>query len=824
MSPEGRRFQLSVADRVAIIALGGVLSAVAVWLLLSWLDSVLVGTALMSAMLLPTQSQLVLRLVAIVIVLAATLTIQALYSRRCKVQRLLANERSRLQEMYDHSPDAIIGIGSAYHVAFANPQTAELFGHPVSEILGTRCHESLFGCVTACDDCPAEQVLVTGELVERTIADVRGGQTRWLEQTFYPVLDADGKVESVIVATRDATTAREAHDALRRTRDELEDLVAARTADLRGTNEALEAEIVERRRTAEALTESEQRYRQLVETSPDMVLVHRNGRVVFLNSPGAALMGFDSAAEALGLPVAILIEPNGSGLSPDELLVAVEAGDLGKATHVKLRTATGDLVDVELSAARLAHDGDDAVQCIIRDISDRVRAQETIQRMAYYDPLTDLPNRALFRDRLTGALAQARRRKEIVAVVFVDLDDFKAINDTLGHGVGDGVLKAVAKQIRGVLREEDTVARQGGDEFTIIARVADRETAGTLAERILDAISCSFAVEAHQLHVTASIGIATFPEDGEHETDLIRNADAAMYRAKEWGHNVYRLYAPEMSESAADRLELESAMRQALERREFELYYQPQVDMRDGRFIGVEALLRWNHPTRGVLLPGDFIQLAEQAGFIGEIGGWVLHNACVQAQLWIAEGIEFGRVAVNLSAREFVQRDIVESVALALEATGLEACRLELEITETIAMYNVEQILSILHVLREMGVRVAIDDFGTGYSSMSYLKRFPVQTLKIAQDFMHDVDVDPQSAAIASMLIDLCQELGLDIIAEGVESRSQLEFLHGRGCFVIQGYLVSRPVSAGEMRDMLVTGVEAPMGAHALPAVRVVGG
>jgi EAL domain-containing protein (putative c-di-GMP-specific phosphodiesterase class I) len=279
-----------------------------------------------------------------------------------------------------------------------------------------------------------------------------------------------------------------------------------------------------------------------------------------------------------------------------------------------------------------------------------------------------------------------------------------------------------------------------------------------------------------------------------------------------------------MSESAAGRLELEAAMRQAIERGEFELYYQPQVDMRDGRFVGIEALLRWNHPTRGVLSPNDFIQLAEQAGFIGEIGSWVLHSACVQAQLWIAEGIDFGRVAVNLSAREFVQRDIVESVALALEATGLDADRLELEITETIAMCNVDRILSILHVLREMGVRVAIDDFGTGYSSMSYLKRFPVQTLKIAQDFMHDVDVDPQSAAIASMLIDLCRELGLDIVAEGVENRSQLEFLHGRGCYTIQGYLVSRPISAGEMRDMLVSGVEAPMGVQAAPPLRAVGG
>ena len=549
-----------------------------------------------------------------------------------------------------------------------------------------------------------------------------------------------------------------------------------------------------------------------------MVLVHRKGRIAFLNSPGAKLMGFTKAAEAIGLPVGILIEPNGSGLSPEELIGQVEEGELSTPMHVKLRRATGELLDVELSVGRFVYEGQEAVQCILRDISDRVRAQETIQRMAYYDPLTELPNRTLFRDRLASALAQARRRNEIVAVIFIDLDDFKAINDTLGHGVGDGVLIAVSKLIRGVLREEDTVARQGGDEFTVIARVQSREAAATLADRLLEAINGSVEVEGHQLRVSASIGISTYPNDGERDVDLIRNADAAMYRAKEWGHNVYRMYSPDMSESAAERLELEAAMRRALERDEFELYYQPQVDIRTGHFVGIEALLRWHHPTRGLLTPGDFIELAEQAGFIGEIGQWVLQSACEQARLWLAEGLDFGRVAVNLSAREFVQRNIVENVARALEATGLEARMLELEITETIAMYNVEQILAILHVLRKMGVRVAIDDFGTGYSSMSYLKRFPIHTLKIAQDFMRDVDVDSQSAAIASMLIELCHELGLDIVAEGVETQSQLDFLRERGCYVIQGYLFSRPVTAGEISDILRHGLEANLRTLALPA------
>jgi predicted signal transduction protein with EAL and GGDEF domain len=369
--------------------------------------------------------------------------------------------------------------------------------------------------------------------------------------------------------------------------------------------------------------------------------------------------------------------------------------------------------------------------------------------------------------------------------------------------VGDGALKAVGARLRDLLRDEDTIARQGGDEFTIIARVSSREDAEEIAERILASIDEGFRVDGHRLCISASIGIATYPQDGDTDIELIRNADAAMYRAKETGHNVYRLFTPDMRETAAARLELEEALRHAIDHSEFELYYQPQVDVRAGTFVGVEALLRWNHPARGVLAPGEFLELAEQVGLIGEIGQWVLRTACEQARCWLDEGLEFGRVAVNLSAREFVQSNIVEGVAHTLETTGLDASMLELEITETIAMYNVDQVLAILELLRDMGVRVAIDDFGTGYSSMSYLKRFPIQTLKLAQDFMRDVDVDAQSAAIASMLIELSRELGLDMVAEGVENESQLRFLQERGCHVIQGYLFSRPVPSAELGNVL---------------------
>jgi diguanylate cyclase (GGDEF)-like protein/PAS domain S-box-containing protein len=806
---------------VAFLALAGILSSIFVWILMGWVDAIMGSEPAHHSIFAPEMPQQVVRLTAVVVVLLATLLIQTLYTRRKRAEQLLRNEQARVRQIYDHSPDSVISLNRDFSVMYANSKAAEIRGLSHEEILGEKCHLVTLGSDEPCSDCPLERVFTSGMVEQRAVEAGMGADRRWLEQTFYPVRDADDAVVSVVESVRDTTAIRMAQEALRRSNDELESLVDERTIDLVQSNAALEAEISERQRTASALAESENRYRQLVESSPDMVLVHREGRIAYLNSPGAKLMGFTTAAEATGLPVAILIEPNGSGLTPEELLGGAQTGEAVRPAHVKLRRATGELLDVELSVGRFVYEGEDAVQCIVRDISDRVRAQETIQRMAYYDALTELPNRALFRDRLAAALAQARRRKEVVAIVFVDLDDFKAINDTLGHGVGDSVLVAVSRRIRGVLREEDTVARQGGDEFTIIARVLDRDAAATLAQRILDAISGVFEVEGHQLRVSASIGIATYPNDGDRDIDLIRNADAAMYRAKEWGHNVFRLYTPDMSESAAGRLELEAAMRRALERDEFELYYQPQVDVRDGSFVGIEALLRWNHPTRGLLTPGDFIELAEQAGFIGEIGHLVLRTACEQARLWLAEGLEFGRIAVNLSAREFVQHNIVENVARALEATGLDANMLELEITETIAMYNVEQILAILNLLREMGVRIAIDDFGTGYSSMSYLKRFPIQTLKIAQDFMRDVDVDQQSAAIASMLIELCRELKLDIVAEGVEDQSQLDFLRDRGCYVVQGYLLSRPVTAGELGDILRDGIEGYRDTVALPAGRV---
>ena len=804
-----KRYGLQAADRIALVAVGGIALSVVVWIAFAAVDTVVHGGMPFSIQVFaPDTQQELMRLSAIVLVLAATLIAQLLYSGRLRAEERLHMEQQRVQQMYDHSPDAMVCIDADGRVVYANPASQELAGMPPESAPSTACHAAIWGLAEPCEGCLLPDVKASLDTRERTFRDEFNGFERWLQQLIYPVLDDAGAVGSFVEVVRDTTELRRAEDALKASHRQLEERVTERTRELVASNEALAGEVAERERTAAALSESEERYRQLVESSPDMVLVHHAGRIVFVNSPGAQLMGLDSPSEALGMSVEGLWETAGSGMTREELVDCVMRGELPRPVAARLNQVGGTQVDIEVSVGKLIYEGKGAVQCVVRDITERVNAQETIRHMAYYDPLTELPNRALFRDRLRHALAQAHRRDEIVAIVFVDLDDFKAINDTLGHVVGDGVLREVGRRLSTLVREEDTVARQGGDEFTIIARVTQREDALVLADRVFDSLRPGVEVGGYELHVSAAIGIATYPDDGQTEVDLMRSADVAMYSAKEWGHNVVRLYEPQMSESALDRLELEATLRGALERGEFELYYQPQVDMRNGKLVGVEALLRWNHPTQGVLTPAAFLWLAEQAGFMGQIGRWVLESACRQAIAWLDDGYDFGRVAVNVSAKEFVQQNVVTNVRRILEETGLEPGRLELEITETTAMYNVEQVFEVLTDLRALGVRVAIDDFGTGYSSMSYLTRFPIQTLKIAQDFMRDVHVDQQSAAIASMLIQLCRELRLDVVAEGVEHQDQLDFLREHDCYIIQGYVFSHPVPAGEIVGLLEVGLE----------------
>ncbi len=438
------------------------------------------------------------------------------------------------------------------------------------------------------------------------------------------------------------------------------------------------------------------------------------------------------------------------------------------------------------------------------DITKQKEREACIEYQAYHDALTALPNRRLFHDRLECALAQVERSGESLAVLFLDLDRFKNINDSLGHDVGDLLLQAVAKRLKESVRNEDTVARLGGDEFTVLlSRVVKRQEVEKVVGKLITAFRQPFEIDGHTLHISSSIGAALFPCDGETPELLMKNADSAMYRAKEAGRNNYCFYSQNMNSRSENQLALENDLHEALARDELIPFYQLQRNAQSGDVSGFEALLRWNHPKRGIVMPGEFIALAEESGLIVSIGAWVLEEACRQAKLWVDAGQSDFTVAVNLSARQFQQPDLAKQVADILEKTGLPAKHLELEITENLLLQHSDQNSAVLQELHELGICLALDDFGTGYSSLSYLKKFPFDRLKIDQSFVRDLPGSHEDAALVDAIITLGHTLGLEVIAEGVESKAQLTFLRDHGCDLVQGYLLSKPLPAEQAARFL---------------------
>lgn len=435
---------------------------------------------------------------------------------------------------------------------------------------------------------------------------------------------------------------------------------------------------------------------------------------------------------------------------------------------------------------------------------ERKQAAETIRHLAFHDALTGLPNRTLFRDRFTQALAHAQRKKEVLAMLFLDLDRFKTINDTLGHAVGDRLLEAVAERLRRSVREGDTMARLGGDEFMLLLQGAHTiEGIAKVAEKILHAFRPSFHVAGHDLHITTSIGISLFPHDGHDAETLLKNADIALYRAKEHGRNNYQLYTPSMNARAFEQLALENQLRRALDGEQFVLYYQPLVELKTRKVAGMEALIRWIRPASTMVMPDAFIPLAEDTGLIIPIGEWVIREACRQAREWQLRGFERVPVSVNLSARQFQQQDLTRSIAKSLENSGLQPAFLTLELTESAIMKNADFAIATLKELKSMGVGISIDDFGMGYSSLSHLKSFPITSLKIDQSFVRDCMVDPDDAAIVTAIISLAHSMKVEVVAEGVETEPQIHFLEKLGCDKLQGYFCSPPLPAESFSELL---------------------
>jgi diguanylate cyclase (GGDEF)-like protein/PAS domain S-box-containing protein len=435
---------------------------------------------------------------------------------------------------------------------------------------------------------------------------------------------------------------------------------------------------------------------------------------------------------------------------------------------------------------------------------ERKQAAETIRHLAYHDSLTSLPNRMLFRDRFLHALALAHRKKEMLAMLFLDLDRFKKINDTLGHAAGDRLLQAVAERLKKTLREGDTIARLGGDEFMILlSGVKAVEDAAKVAEKILYAIRPSFMIDGHELHITTSIGISLYPYDGQDTDTLVKNSDIALYRAKEYGRNNYQLYTAAMNARAFEQLALENSLRRALEREELFLMYQPLIDLKTRTISGLEALVRWQSPNGQIHPPDTFIPLAEDTGLIVPMGEWILNTACRQIKLWQAQGLQVYPVAVNLSARQFQQQNLIGEISKALEEHQVEPQYLAIELTESTILKNADLAIDTLREFKLMGIQISIDDFGTGYSSLSYLKRFPVDALKIDRSFVNDCIENADDAAIVSAIISMAHSLKLQVVAEGVETGSQLEFLRTQNCDKMQGYLISPPMAASQLATFL---------------------
>jgi diguanylate cyclase (GGDEF)-like protein/PAS domain S-box-containing protein len=555
--------------------------------------------------------------------------------------------------------------------------------------------------------------------------------------------------------------------------------------------------------TAEAaLRESEIRYRLLFEQNAAGVCVSRlDGVIVDCNSTFAAMLG-SRRLDLVGKSTGSLYANPSEAQELSTLLLSV--GTLN-SVEVELRRADQRVLWVLANLVLVGDGPNGVVHATVVDISDRKRAEEQIEFHAYHDVLTHLPNRKLFTDRLRHSLTRAKRNNRAVAVMFIDVDHFKTINDTLGHTAGDELLLEMARRLRECVRDDDTVARLGGDEFTIIlSELRHPEDAVSVAQKILATVQEPLTIGGMPIVVSASIGIALYPNDGLDPESLLRNADSAMYRAKAEGRNTYQLCTDEMKGRALERLAVESRLRTAVHDEQLILAYQPQINLVTGRTIGVEALVRWNDPLRGIVEPASFIPIAEETRLILPLGEWVLRTACKQMKEWHDRGSGPMRIGVNLSARQFQQHDLVDMVRSVLDESSLGPSSLDLEITETTAMQNAEVTVETLHALRALGVGISIDDFGMGYSSLNYLKRFPLNAVKIDRAFVNDITSNNGDAAIVSAVIGMARSLRLRVVAEGVETAEQFAFLRSRECDEAQGYYFSRPVPPEEMTRLLL--------------------
>jgi diguanylate cyclase (GGDEF)-like protein/PAS domain S-box-containing protein len=559
-------------------------------------------------------------------------------------------------------------------------------------------------------------------------------------------------------------------------------------------------DITERDRAERDLLESEERYRKLVEFSPETTLIHINREIIYVNQAGVELIGAHNSEQVIGRDVLDFIYPEDINQAIEKMK-QVRKG-ISEISEYRILKLDGTVIFTDIMAFITTYEGEEAVQVIIRDISKRKKAEEQVELLAYYDSLTGIANRNLLYEHLSEAVTRNEKRGQTFAVMFLDLDRFKMINDTYGHSFGDLLLQKVSTRLTNSIGEEGKIFRYGGDEFIIVLETDKRSKVSETAEKIIFMLASPFVIKDRQMFISTSIGISIYPKDGENVEALIQNSDIAMYNAKENGKNNYQYYTSSLNLSHRWRMELETGLRNAITNNELSLHYQPQVDLVSNQIIGLEALIRWKHPDYGFISPAEFIPLAEETGLIFSIGKWVLKTACTQCKQWIDMGLPIDSVAVNVSPLQFREKNFVASVNQILEESDLPPKYLELEITESVTS-NVDQALSIMKEIKEIGVNFAIDDFGTGYSSLNYLRHFPIHKLKIDKSFIDEINQNKDGEEIVKTIIELGNRLRFQVIAEGVEHEQQMSFLKENNCFLAQGYFFSKPLPAEEIKVLL---------------------
>ncbi len=689
-----------------------------------------------------------------------------------KYQEELTRTRAMFEGLFEFAPDAIIVVGRGGEIIRVNKQAEKLFGYSRNEL--TDLHHEIL-----------------------------------LPERFREIHEEHRRKYMSGPRIRPMGTGLELYG---RKKDGSEFSVDIALGPLKAGDDivvmAVIRDVSERKQAEEALSESEYRFRGIAATAPDAVIImDDDGKVSFWNEAATKLFGYTSG-EALGEYMHLLVVPEHLRESYKKgfevFRVTGEGPYVGALYEIEAIRKDGTAFPVELSLAALKIKEKWHSIGIVRDITERKRMEEEIRHLAHHDTLTGLPNRRLFRDIADLELAQARRNRRKLAILFLDLDRFKEINDTLGHDVGDELLKQAAGMFRETVRASDTVARIGGDEFNIIlADIARPEDVSDIAQKIIRRFRSPFSISGNELNVTTSIGISVYPDDSTEIDTLLRYADIAMYHAKESGRNTFRFYNSAINVRSLERMRFENMLRRSIAMGELVIYYQPQVDIQNRRMICAEALVRWQHPEKGFLTPDRFLAQAEDTGFITEIDEWVLKTVCAQVRSWIDSDLAPVCVTVNLSARQFEKPDLVYRIAAILKETGMEPDCLDLEVTESTAMGDVGQTASQLRELRDMGVHVSIDDFGTGYSSLNYLKKLPIERIKIDKSFIQDIVNDPDDRAIISAVTSMARKMGIKTVAEGVETEEQLAFLRSADCDEAQGYLFSRPLPAEKFRELI---------------------